>query len=151
MVEPLMSHGLFYRSPSTFLDLDQDERRSHGFEMTRGWVITDRIVILGIFGWTKPLNSQAFNLTLKHITTPYIIQNMSKAPAKNLYGKFLNINTYLGSYLVLFSLRIAWYKLTILTFFSQNCETNSQLGKPIFSLKMWLYKSQLRVCFSQFW
>ncbi len=72
-----MSHGLFYRClcyvsgsiavallsiqglralrfDQKYLHLcSEDERRSYGFEKTRGWVINDRIFILG---WTIPLN-----------------------------------------------------------------------------------------------
>ncbi len=77
-VEPLMSHGLFYRC-DTFLTLNmvvmllpmesqkalgyhqkylhlcfEDERRSYMFGTTWEWVINDRIFI---FGWTNPLMS----------------------------------------------------------------------------------------------
>ncbi len=71
-IEPLMSHGLFYRCPyyvsgpgkctvmllsmegqralrfhKKYLNLSsEDERRSYGFGMTRGRVINDRIFIL---------------------------------------------------------------------------------------------------------
>ncbi len=77
MVEPLISHGLFYRSPhyvsepwsckdpcclwegpralrfhQNYLHLcSEDERRSHGFGTTWGMSENDRIFI---FGWTMP-------------------------------------------------------------------------------------------------
>ncbi len=89
------AHGMHQK----YLNLcSEDERRSYGFGMTRGWVINDRI---SIFGWTIPLMSESLNHLFKWFVQKLIrslskqsIAQRSKTVLGSLFGTVCDLVIY---------------------------------------------------------